>query len=94
MIAIKPVLYKDFIETPPGVFLILFHQQVKSNRHPVLVPCHRVIRSDGSAGGFSGPSGWKEMLLYLSKPVARQILARRQPPGTRLKKVKPVEIFK
>ncbi|HHX87058.1 MAG TPA: MGMT family protein, partial [Firmicutes bacterium] len=27
MIAIKQVLYKDFIETPPGVFLILFHQR-------------------------------------------------------------------
>ncbi|MFY9541796.1 MAG: MGMT family protein, partial [Dethiobacteria bacterium] len=40
-------------------------QALKANRHPLLVPCHRVIRSDGRPGGFSGPPGWKEMLLHL-----------------------------
>jgi methylated-DNA-[protein]-cysteine S-methyltransferase len=40
-------------------------QALKANRHPLLVPCHRVIRSDGRPGGFSGPAGWKEMLLKL-----------------------------
>lgn len=40
-------------------------QALKANRHPLLVPCHRVIRSDGRPGGFSGPPGWKEMLLKL-----------------------------
>ena len=27
------------------------------------VPCHRVVRSDGSLGGFSGPVGMKTKLL-------------------------------
>ena len=27
------------------------------NRAPLLVPCHRVIRADGSLGGFSGDGG-------------------------------------
>ncbi len=40
-------------------------QALSVNRHPLLIPCHRVIRSDGSCGGFSGPAGWKEELLKL-----------------------------
>lgn len=40
-------------------------QALKANRHPILVPCHRVVASGGKPGGFSGPPGWKEMLLEL-----------------------------
>ena len=40
-------------------------QALAANRHPLVVPCHRVIRSDGSIGGFGGPPGWKEALLKL-----------------------------
>ena len=35
------------------------------NRHPIIVPCHRVITSGGRTGGFSGPPGWKDLLLNL-----------------------------
>ena len=34
-----------------------------SNRFPVIVPCHRVVRSDGSIGEYSGGAGMKEDLL-------------------------------
>jgi O-6-methylguanine DNA methyltransferase len=33
------------------------------NPVPLLVPCHRVVRSDGSTGGWSSAPGWKEHLL-------------------------------
>lgn len=38
-------------------------QALSVNRHPLIIPCHRVIKSDGRLGGFSGPRGWKKMLL-------------------------------
>ena len=31
------------------------------------IPCHRVIRSDGSLGGFSGPGGIKAKKKLLKK---------------------------
>ena len=33
------------------------------NDFPVFIPCHRVIRSDGGVGRFSGGPGIKELLL-------------------------------
>lgn len=33
------------------------------NRFPVIIPCHRVIKSDGSMGNFSGGVDIKEKLL-------------------------------
>ncbi len=35
------------------------------NRIAIVVPCHRVIRSDGSLGGYSGGLGRKRRLLDL-----------------------------
>lgn len=35
------------------------------NPLPLLIPCHRVVRSDGSLGGFTGGLGIKEKLLQL-----------------------------
>ena len=37
------------------------------NKHLLVVPCHRVIRTDGSLGGFSSPGGLgiKKRLLNL-----------------------------
>lgn len=40
------------------------------NPLPVIVPCHRVIKSDGTIGGFSGGKKRKEILLYLEKKFA------------------------
>jgi methylated-DNA-[protein]-cysteine S-methyltransferase len=35
------------------------------NPLPVVVPCHRVIRSDGSLGQYAGGAAAKEILLHL-----------------------------
>ena len=37
-----------------------------NNPLPLLVPCHRVIRSDGSLGGFSSPDGLRLKQRMLS----------------------------
>jgi len=44
-------------------------QALGANRLPIVVPCHRVVRSDGSLGGFSGGLHWKEELIKLEKAV-------------------------
>lgn len=36
-----------------------------ANPVPIIIPCHRVIRADGSLGGYSGPTGVKRKLLSL-----------------------------
>jgi O-6-methylguanine DNA methyltransferase len=41
------------------------------NPIPIIIPCHRVINSDGSLGGYSGGVWIKEWLLELEK---RQVL--------------------
>ena len=32
-------------------------QALGANRNPIVVPCHRVVRSDGVLGGYSGGEG-------------------------------------
>jgi len=44
---------------------------VARNPVPLLIPCHRVLRSDGSLGGWSGHPGWKEWLLELEGSIVR-----------------------
>jgi methylated-DNA-[protein]-cysteine S-methyltransferase len=40
-------------------------QALARNRLPVIIPCHRVLASDGNLGGYSGGVGIKESLLRL-----------------------------
>ena len=40
---------------------------VGANPLPVTVPCHRVVRSDGTLGGYSGIGGIKAKKLLLQK---------------------------
>tara|TARA_B110000971_G_C19894462_1_gene446973 strand:- start:717 stop:944 length:228 start_codon:yes stop_codon:yes gene_type:complete len=37
------------------------------NPYPTKIPCHRVIRSDGSLGGYSGKGGIKTKKILLKK---------------------------
>ena len=42
------------------------------NPHPGLIPCHRVIREDGSIGGFSSGPGKKKMLLAKERAIKKK----------------------
>ena len=44
-------------------------QALARNPLPVLIPCHRVIKEDGSLGGFSGGLKTKKLLLSLEKAL-------------------------
>ncbi len=43
------------------------------NPLPLLIPCHRVVRSDGKLGGFSAPGGitLKKRMLGLERKILR-----------------------
>ncbi len=38
-----------------------------ANSFPVIIPCHRVIRSDGSFGRYSAGDDWKPLLLGIER---------------------------
>lgn len=40
-------------------------QAMANNPIPIIVPCHRVLASDGGLGGYSGGLKYKKMLLKL-----------------------------
>lgn len=42
---------------------------VGRNPYPIVIPCHRVIRSDGKLGGYSGPGGLKLKKKLLKKEL-------------------------
>lgn len=37
------------------------------NPWPVVIPCHRIVNSDGTLGGFNAGVNWKKKLLKLEK---------------------------
>ena len=41
------------------------------NPYAPKVPCHRVLRSDGKMGGYSGPGGIKTKIKLLQKEGAK-----------------------
>ena len=40
---------------------------MKNNKDPVSIPCYKVIRSDGSIGGYSGRGGIETKIMLLRK---------------------------
>jgi len=54
---------------------------LNKNPHIGIVPCHRVIRSDGTIGGFARGVALKRQLL---KSESHRLHGRRGPCGARL----------
>lgn len=49
-----------------------------ANPYPLLIPCHRVIKSSGAAGGFGGGTGMKKNLLAHEAGAKHTMLAHRE----------------
>ena len=48
-------------------------QALRRNPFPVIIPCHRVIKENGSLGGYVGGSGTKKaQLLKIEHDIASQ----------------------
>ena len=53
-----------------------------NNPLPLIIPCHRVIRSDGSLGGFSGLGGLslkRKLLAHEQNPLSATVLLHHPP---------------
>lgn len=48
-------------------------QALKKNPYPIIIPCHRVIKSDGSLGGYVKGKNLKKNLLLFEKYIAKII---------------------
>lgn len=44
-------------------------QILKRNPYPIIIPCHRVVKSDNSLGGYVYGVGKKKELLDLEKEI-------------------------
>lgn len=53
-------------------------QALRNNPFPLIVPCHRVIKSDGSLGAYAGRyDSKKKKLLELERRIAGSIAKRK-----------------
>jgi methylated-DNA-[protein]-cysteine S-methyltransferase len=52
-------------------------QAMARNPLPIIIPCHRVISSDGSLGGYGGGVEIKELLLRLEQVTSIKVPAKR-----------------
>ncbi|MBL7198439.1 MAG: MGMT family protein [Candidatus Omnitrophica bacterium] len=48
-------------------------QALKSNPYPFVIPCHRVIKSDGAIGGYIFGVSLKKELLSLEEDISKSI---------------------
>ena len=46
-------------------------QALKRNPYPLIIPCHRVIKSDKKIGGYAFGLKQKKLILQLEKEIAK-----------------------
>jgi len=46
-------------------------QVLKKNPYPLIIPCHRVIKNDGSLGGYAQGVKRKKILIDLENKLAK-----------------------
>ena len=75
---IEEKIYKKLLQVPPGYVTTygelakainlkngqrVVGQIMKKNPFPVIVPCHRVVKSDGNVGGYAYGTAIKKNML-------------------------------
>ena len=49
-------------------------QALRRNPYPIIIPCHRVIKQDGSLGGYAGGSGERKgELLHMEQEIHKSL---------------------
>ena len=59
---------------------------LNKNPVPVLIPCHRVVKSSGDTGGFSEGIKWKKRLIEIEKIKGPEAAGERKKNGCKKKK--------
>lgn len=49
-------------------------QALKNNPYPLIIPCHRVVRSNNELGGYVGGKKIKKLLLDLERQILDLVL--------------------
>lgn len=62
-------LAKRVAESPSPISPRAVGAALARNPIPILIPCHRVVKSDGSLGGYSGGIEFKELLLQYERAL-------------------------
>ncbi len=57
----------------PGAYRAV-GQVLKNNPYPLIIPCHRIIESSGSLGGYLGGKKTKKKLLDLERQIRDLVL--------------------
>jgi len=62
----------DKIRKPKAVRAV--GSALRKNPYPLIIPCHRVVKSDGTLGAYAGKmDGKKAKLLAIEELIARRI---------------------
>lgn len=47
---------------------------LKNNPYPLIIPCHRVIKSNRDLGGYAGGKKYKKLILDLERQIKKLVL--------------------
>lgn len=68
----KVMTYKEVAQATGGSWAFRAVGNILSENHDPAVPCHRVIRSDGTVGGYNGGTNKKIALLIKEGVVIKK----------------------
>lgn len=63
----KVMTYRDLAHSLDSRAYRAVGQALRRNEHPITVPCHRVVCSDGSLGGYDGKMNSRKKIALLRK---------------------------